>query len=74
MSESIARIIGGGVSEPTIIVHFGQLGPDREKLRRLAITKQWLFLVIDESLVWYLSARRTERLAALFRCTLPSRR
>ena len=40
-------------------------------MRRLAITKQWSFLVIDESLVWYLSARRTERLAALFRCTLP---
>ena len=71
VSESIARIIGGGVSEPTIIVHFGRLGPDREKLRRLAITKQWSFLVIDESLVWYLSTRRTERLAALFRCTLP---
>ena len=71
VSESMARIIGGGASEPTIIIHFGRLGRDREKLRRLAITKQRSFLVIDESLVWYLAARRTERLAALFRCTLP---
>ena len=71
VSESIARISGGGVSEPTIVVHFGRLGRDRERLRRQAVTKQRSFLVIDESLVWYLSSRRNGRLASLFRCTLP---
>ena len=71
VSESIARTIGRGVGDPTIVVHFGRLGPDREKLRQLALTKQQQFLVIDESLVLYLSARRTERLSTLFRCTLP---
>ena len=71
VSESITRTIGRGVSDPTIIVHFGRLGPDREKLRRRAITKQQQFLVIDESLVWYLSSRSPKRSAALFQCALP---
>ena len=71
VSESIARTIGRGISDPTIVMHFGRLGPDREKLRRWAITKQQQFLVIDESLAWYLSSRRTKRLSALFRCALP---
>ena len=71
VSESIARTIGSGVSDPTIIMHFGRLGPDREKLRQLAVTKQRVFLVIDESLVLYLSSRRSKRLSALFHCTLP---
>ena len=71
VSESISRTIGRGISDPTIIVHFGRLGPDREKLRQWAITKQQQFLVIDESMAWYLSSRRTKRLSALFRCALP---
>ena len=71
VSELVSRNIGSGVSDPIIILHFGRLGRDRENLRRLAITKQRSFLVVDESLMWYLSARGTARLAALFRCTLP---
>ena len=64
VSESISRTIGRGVSAPTIVFHFGRLGKNRETLRRWAITKQQQFLVIDESLMWYLSSTSTNRLSA----------
>ena len=71
ISDSIARNIGSGLTTPTIILHFGHLDDDRRRLRQLAITRQRQFLVVDESLLLYLSSRPTGRLPALFRCSLP---
>ena len=71
VSEAVTRSIGSGANVPTIVLHFGRLGSEREKLRRSAIVKQRLFLVIDESLVLFLSARPANRLSAMFRCALP---
>ena len=70
-SESVAQHMGNGQNAPTIVLHFGQLGTDREQLRRWAVTMHRLFLVVDEALVLFLSARLSGRLSALFRCTLP---
>lgn len=71
-SVTVSRTIGSGVGQPLIMLHFGHLGAERESLRRWGIAKQRPFLVVDESLVWYLSLRQSgERLAALFACALP---
>ena len=56
---------------PRIVLHFGRLGPDRERLRAWAIAHRRLFLVVDESLVLFLSGMRSGRLLGLFDCALP---
>lgn len=70
-SESIADSLGvkGGAS--TLVLHFGCLGADREKLRKLAIQTHRVFLTIDESLILFLTGHPPGRLSTLFRCTLP---
>ena len=71
VSALVARVVGSAAGASTVILHFGRLGPEREKLRRSAIMKRRLFLVIDEALVLYLAARRTDRLFTMFCCALP---
>ena len=70
-SESVAQHMGNGQNAPTIVLHFGALGTDREQLRRWAVATHRLFVVVDEALVLFLSARGSGHLSALFRCTLP---
>ena len=69
--ESISRSIGTAGNVPTVVLHFGCLGPAREKLRAQAVQAHRLFLVVDESLILFLASRSAQRLSALFRCTLP---
>ena len=69
--ESIARSMGNEGGIPTVVLHFGCLGDDRDKLRRWAIQNHRLFLVIDEALALFLAGRPSRRLSALFRCSLP---
>lgn len=71
VDESLLQSTEVGAAVPTIVLHFGRLGPKREILRRLAINTHRLFLVVDESLVLFLASCPSGRLAALFRCTLP---
>ena len=75
-AESIVRALGDGRDFatsvwPRIVLHFGRLGPDRERLRAWAVARRRLFLVVDESLVLFLSGMRSGRLLGLFRCALP---
>ena len=69
--DSIFRSIGIEGGEPAIVLHFGCLGADRNEIRKRATREHRLFLVIDESLVLFLAGRASNRLSALFRCTLP---
>ena len=69
--DSIFRSIGIESRDPTIVLHFGCLGADRDEIRKRATREHRLFLVVDESLVLFLAARASNRLSALFRCTLP---
>ena len=69
--DSIPRSIGGDGLVPTLVLHFGCLGADREKLRARAVQMQRLFVVVDESLILFLAARPSGRLSAMFRCSLP---
>ena len=70
-AETIVRRVGDKGERPTIVLHFGRLGPDRERLRSWAVARRRLFLVVDEPLIVFLSGRRSDRLLDLFRCTLP---
>ena len=75
-AESVVRALGDGRDFatsvwPRIVLHFGRLGPDRERLRAWAVARRRLFLVVDESLVLFLSGMRSGRLLGLFRCALP---
>lgn len=69
--ESIAKSMGNDGGNPTVVLHFGCLGDDRDKLRRRAIQSHRLFLVIDEALALFLAGRPSRRLSAMFRCSLP---
>ena len=69
--DSIFRSVGVEGREPTIVLHFGCLGANRDEIRKRATREHRLFLVVDESLVLFLAARASNRLSALFRCTLP---
>ena len=69
--ESILRSIGTAGNVPTFVLHFGCLGPAREKLRAQAVQAHRLFLVVDESLILFLASRSGQPLSALFRCALP---
>ena len=69
--DSIFRSIGIEGGDPAIVLHFGRLGADRNEIRKRATREHRLFLVVDESLVLFLAGRASNRLSALFRCTLP---
>ena len=69
--DSIFRSVGVESRDPTIVLHFGCLGASRDEIRKRATREHRLFLVVDESLVLFLAARTSNRLSALFRCTLP---
>ena len=69
--DSIFSSIGIENRDPTIVLHFGCLGARRDEIRKRATREHRLFLVVDESLVLFLAARTSNRLSALFRCTLP---
>ena len=69
--NSIFRSIGMESRDPTIVLHFGCLGAERDEIRKRATREHRLFLVVDETLLLFLAARATNRLSALFRCTLP---
>lgn len=68
---SIFRSVGVESPDPTMVLHFGCLGTGRDEIRKRATSDHRLFLVVDESLVLFLAARASNRLSALFRCTLP---
>ncbi len=70
-TDSIFRSIGVEDGDPAIVLHLGCLGADRNEIRKCATREHRLFLVIDESLVLFLASRTSNRLSALFRCTLP---
>ena len=70
-SDLIAESLGVTGGAPTIMLHFGCLGAERENIRKLAVQTHRLFLVIDDSIVLFLASRRSGRLSALFRSTLP---
>ena len=70
-NDSIVESLGVKGSTPTVILHFGCLGIDRQKLRTQAIERHRLFLVVDESLILFLAGRSSGRLSALFRSALP---
>ena len=70
-SDLIAESLGVKGGAPTVVLHFGCLGANRERLRTLAVQTHRLFLVIDESLILFLATRPSGRLSALFRSTLP---
>ena len=57
--------------EHTIVLHFGPLGDDRDELRQWSIQNHRRFLVLDESLLRFLSTIGNGRLRAFFDCTLP---
>ena len=69
--DSIFRSVGVESRNPTIVLHFGCLGASRDEIRKRATREHRLFVVVDESLVLFLAARASNRLSALFRCTLP---
>ena len=69
--DSIFRSIGIESRDSTIVLHFGCLGAERDTIRKRATREHRLFLIVDESLVLFLAARASNRLSALFRCTLP---
>ena len=69
--DSIVASLGVTGGAPTLVLHFGCLGDDRENLRKLALQTHRLFLVIDEPLMLFLTARPSGRLSALFRTALP---
>ena len=70
-TDSIFRSIGIESRDPTIVLHFGCLGAERNEIRKRATREHRLFLVVDESLVLFLAGRPSNRLSALFRCALP---
>ena len=51
--DSIFRSIGIESGDPTIVLHFGCLGADRDKIRKRATREHRLFLVVDETLVLF---------------------
>ena len=69
--ESLIQSVGKYRNRRNLVLHFGNLGPDREWLRSWAIQEQILFLVLDETLLLYLFSRDSERLRTLFHCALP---
>ena len=69
--DSIFRSIGIESRDPTIVLHFGRLGAERDEIRKRATGEHRLFLVVDESLVLFLAGRPLNQLSALFRCALP---
>ena len=69
--ETITQCIGSEQDAATIVFHFGRLGSDRQQLRSWAILQHRLFLVVDETLMLFLSALHAGRLSALFHCSLP---
>ena len=70
-TDSIFRSVGVENRDPTIVLHFGCLGTGRNEIRKRATREHRLFLVVDETLLLFLAARASNRLSALFRCTLP---
>ena len=70
--DFIIQSIGDVRSGPTIVFHFGHLGKDRERLRKWATREsQRLLLVMDETLILYLSTQPSGRLTTMFRCAAP---
>ena len=56
----------------TIVLHFGHLSrEDRQRLRNWSIKNAIKFIVVDETLVFFLASFIAGRLRALFDCTLP---
>lgn len=54
-----------------IVLHFGPLRDDRDELRRWSLYNHRRFIVLDETLLFYLSTVGNGRLCCFFECTLP---
>lgn len=71
--EAIVNLVrkAGGM-EPIIVLYFGRMTEQRRRdLAELCWQRSRSFLVIDESLVFFLCGERFSRLPILFRCALP---
>ena len=55
----------------TVAFHFGHLGAERDRLREWSLARRRQFVVLDETLVLFLSAIGAGRMRAFFDCTLP---
>lgn len=71
VEETIRRAVGVSGDAPTIVLHFGCLGADRERLRELALRDQRLFLVLDTTFVVFLATQGAAGLSVLFGAALP---
>ena len=71
LQEKIVQLVGENLSQCTIVLNFGRLGESREWLADWSIQNRSLFIVIDESLILYLSSLQSGVLRALFDCALP---
>lgn len=60
-----------GAGAHVIVFHFEPLRDDRDELRRWSIHNHRRFIVIDETLLVYLSSVGKGRLCTFFECTLP---
>jgi hypothetical protein len=57
---------------PLIVVYFGQMTEQRRReLAELSRSRRRSFLLIDETLIFFLCSSRGSRLHVLFRCALP---
>lgn len=54
-----------------IVLHFGPLRDDRDELRQWSIYNHRRFIVLDETLLYFLSTVGNGRLRTFFECTLP---
>ena len=59
-------------NSPVLVLYFGRLSVVRRReLARTCFEEKKTFLVIDETLLFFLCGERGSRLPAMFRCTLP---
>ncbi len=71
--DDLVKLAGDStISKPTIVLYFGRLTErKRRETSRLAKLNHRSFLLIDESMLVYLTAEPRSRLAALFEVSLP---
>ena len=68
--DSLIQLVDAAGSH-AIVLHFGALRDDRDELRRWSIYNHRCFIVLDETLLSYLSTVGNGRLCTFFECTLP---
>ena len=69
--EKIVQLVGENRNRCTLVLHFGKLRQGREWLGNWSINNRIPFVIIDESLVIYLSSLPSGILRAMYDCSLP---